>query len=185
MAWRLFGPSYYLNQCWVIINWTLRNKFHWNCNQNTKLFIHEKCIWKYRLQNGSHFVQGKMSQGIKTATVQVYFSVMPTDRCTASGNNQCLIFWQAYFLMKISLQIHELSKSTCIWNLQWLTFQQCWGPVYSKVLRHLKEQQEWWKIVATPYAGFRILPANIVEADSLQAFKAGFTTLTPAAPDMP
>ena len=37
------------------------NTLQWNFNQNTKLFIHEKCIWKYRLRNGSHFVQGEMS----------------------------------------------------------------------------------------------------------------------------
>ena len=35
------APSHYLNQCWVIVNCTLRNKFQWNFNQNTKLFIHE------------------------------------------------------------------------------------------------------------------------------------------------
>ena len=35
------APSRYLNQCWVIFNWTLRNKLHWNYNQNTKIFIHE------------------------------------------------------------------------------------------------------------------------------------------------
>ena len=34
-------PSHYLNQCWVIINWTLGNKLQWNFNQNTRLFIHE------------------------------------------------------------------------------------------------------------------------------------------------
>ena len=34
-------PSHYLNQCWVIGKWTLRNKCEWNSNQNTKLFIHE------------------------------------------------------------------------------------------------------------------------------------------------
>ena len=33
--------SHDLNQCWVIINWTLRNKFQWNFNQNMKLFIYE------------------------------------------------------------------------------------------------------------------------------------------------
>ena len=27
-------PSHYLNQCWVIVNWTLRNKLHWNFNWN-------------------------------------------------------------------------------------------------------------------------------------------------------
>ena len=34
-------PSHYLNQCWVIVNWTLKNKLQWNFNQNTKLLIHE------------------------------------------------------------------------------------------------------------------------------------------------
>ena len=35
------APSHYLNQCWVIVNWTLWNKLQWNFNQNTKLFIPE------------------------------------------------------------------------------------------------------------------------------------------------
>ena len=34
-------PSHNLNQCWVIVNWALRNKLQWNFNLNTKLFIHE------------------------------------------------------------------------------------------------------------------------------------------------
>ena len=43
-------PSHYLNQCWDIVNWTLKNKLQWNLNQNTKLFIRENAlenvIWK-------------------------------------------------------------------------------------------------------------------------------------------
>ena len=35
------APSQYLNQCWVIVNWTLGNKLQWDCNQNTKIFIHK------------------------------------------------------------------------------------------------------------------------------------------------
>ena len=35
------APSHYLNQFWSIVNWTIENKFQWNFNQNTKLFIHE------------------------------------------------------------------------------------------------------------------------------------------------
>ena len=35
------APSHFLNQCWVIVKWTLRNKLQWNFAQNTKLFIHE------------------------------------------------------------------------------------------------------------------------------------------------
>ena len=34
-------PSHYLNQCRVIVNWTLRHNLQWNSNQNTRLFIHE------------------------------------------------------------------------------------------------------------------------------------------------
>ena len=38
------APSHYLNQCWVIVNRTLRNKLPW--------------FLIYRLQSDSHFVQG-------------------------------------------------------------------------------------------------------------------------------
>ena len=35
------APSHYLNQCWLIVNWTLKNKLQRNSNKNTKLFTHE------------------------------------------------------------------------------------------------------------------------------------------------
>ena len=35
------APSHYLNQSWVIVNWTIGNKLQWNFYQNTKLFLHE------------------------------------------------------------------------------------------------------------------------------------------------
>ena len=38
------APSHYLNQCWLIVNWTLRHNFQWNVNQNTKLIIHENAF---------------------------------------------------------------------------------------------------------------------------------------------
>ena len=39
MAWST--PSHYLNQCWDIINWNLRNKLQCNFNQNCNIFIQE------------------------------------------------------------------------------------------------------------------------------------------------
>ena len=30
-------PSNYLNQCWNIVNWNLRNKLQWNFNRNSKI----------------------------------------------------------------------------------------------------------------------------------------------------
>ena len=36
-----WAPSHYLNQYWVIVNWSLRNKLQWNLNQNTTFIIHK------------------------------------------------------------------------------------------------------------------------------------------------
>ena len=37
-------PSHCLNQCFFIVNWTLRNTLQWNSNQDTKFFIHENAF---------------------------------------------------------------------------------------------------------------------------------------------
>ena len=38
-----------MKQCWLIVNWTHRNKFKWNSNQNSCISIQEKCSWNCRL----------------------------------------------------------------------------------------------------------------------------------------
>ena len=35
-------PSLYLNQCWFLVSWTLRNKLQWNLNQNMMVFIQDR-----------------------------------------------------------------------------------------------------------------------------------------------
>ena len=42
VAWP--APSHYLNQCWIIVNWTLRNKLQWNLNRNSNIFIQENAF---------------------------------------------------------------------------------------------------------------------------------------------
>ena len=42
VAWT--APSHYLNQCWNIVNWTLRNKRQWNFNRNSYVFIQENAF---------------------------------------------------------------------------------------------------------------------------------------------
>ena len=37
-------PSYYLKQCEIIVNWTMRNKVQWNQNQNSNIFIQENTL---------------------------------------------------------------------------------------------------------------------------------------------
>ena len=49
VAWP--APNHYLNQCWNIVNSTLRNILQWNFDRN---FLTRKCTWKCRLPNGVH-----------------------------------------------------------------------------------------------------------------------------------
>ena len=37
-------PSHYLNQCWNIVNWNLRNKLQWNIQRNSYIFIQENAF---------------------------------------------------------------------------------------------------------------------------------------------
>ena len=38
------APSHYLNQCWNIVNWNLRNKLQWKFGQNSNIFIQENAL---------------------------------------------------------------------------------------------------------------------------------------------
>ena len=40
----LSAPSHYLNQCWTIVNWTLRNKLQQHFNRNSNIFIQENAF---------------------------------------------------------------------------------------------------------------------------------------------
>ena len=50
------AASHYLNQYWLIINWTHRKRLQWNLNQNNLIFSH--WIWKCHLPNRAHFFSG-------------------------------------------------------------------------------------------------------------------------------
>ena len=39
-------PSHYLNQCWNIVNWTVRNNRWWSFNPNSCIFIQENAFEK-------------------------------------------------------------------------------------------------------------------------------------------
>ena len=54
-------PSHYLNQCWVIVNWTLGNKLQWNFDQNTKLLIHENATENNVCEMEAILSKGEMS----------------------------------------------------------------------------------------------------------------------------
>ena len=56
MACSLFGASHCLDQCWIIVNWNIRNKLlETNFNDNTKRI--KKHLLKWCLLNVKHIVQ--------------------------------------------------------------------------------------------------------------------------------
>ena len=42
VAWT--ASSHYLKQCWIIVNWTLRNKRQWKFSRNSNFFIQENAL---------------------------------------------------------------------------------------------------------------------------------------------
>ena len=55
----IVAPRHYLNQCWYIVNWTLRANF--GGILYIFIYIHSrKCIWKCPLQTGHFFSASKI-----------------------------------------------------------------------------------------------------------------------------
>ena len=44
MGCRLTRAKIFLNQLWIIVNWTLRNTLQWNLNRNSNIFIQENAF---------------------------------------------------------------------------------------------------------------------------------------------
>ena len=69
-------PSHYLNQCLDIVNWSLRNKFQWNLNQNSHIFIQENAFENVFWKMAAISYQ---SQCVKTQTWSLLFLITETD----------------------------------------------------------------------------------------------------------
>ena len=59
-------PSHYLNQCWLVVNWTPVNKFRWKSNRSYISFL-KKCIWNCRLLKWLPFCPRKVELIFPTA----------------------------------------------------------------------------------------------------------------------
>ena len=87
------APSHYLNQCWVIVNWTLKNKLPWNFNQNTKLFIH------------------------KNASANIFCKLAAILSRGRWGNNTILVSHHTHPLQDWSMQCWYLDMNHSLWLL--------------------------------------------------------------------
>ena len=81
MACRLTAPSHYLNQYWLIVNWTLMNKFQWYFNRHSIIFIDENafknvvCDFSAKLSRGRWV---KLHMYCDPPAVSIYRNTNPT-----------------------------------------------------------------------------------------------------------
>ena len=133
------APSHYLNQCWVIVNWTLRNKLQWNFNQNTKFFIHENLSENVVCQNGGHFVQGG-DELSNYSLANIDFSIKP-DSCNVYVCCKQTITFNCNTEEK---NMHKNIKQDFLWKYQELK------PINKSQLNELIDNhfqlvhQSWW-----------------------------------------
>ena len=111
------APSHYLKQCWIIVNWTLRNKLQWNFNRNSNIFIQENAFEHVVCQMASIFSR---PQWVKTSPVQKVSGPSSSfgkhsawvQRCSSSPT------WSETFfglkkLWLIHKTIHSLVENEC------------------------------------------------------------------------
>ena len=103
VAWS--APSHYLNQCWNIVHWTLRNKLQWNVNRNSYIFIKknpfENVDWKTaailsRPQCVKPVIKSTETNSLKYKSK--YFNFLPT-KCIKNAVCEMLPF----FVVSLSL----------------------------------------------------------------------------------
>ena len=105
------APSHYINQCWNIIDWTLRNKCHWNFNWNSNIFIQENA-----LEN----------------VVCEMLSILSWPQCVKSLLSTFLqAFWRCRFpdgLSKARQERNTLMEDIpLVWHCGRLQHVACWG----------------------------------------------------------
>ena len=59
-------PNHYMNQCWLIVNWSLRNKSV-KFNPKFERFLSRKCSYKWCLPGSNNFVQASMCECLSCA----------------------------------------------------------------------------------------------------------------------
>ena len=116
------APSQYLDQCWNIVNWTLRNKIQWSINHNSYIFIQvkyqsqfiyfhsRKCIWKCHLQNGGHVLKNchVLKNWHRAATQHYHYIDSSVQNCSNSIAN--------------ALELLQSCTKPSIYNIRYMSF---------------------------------------------------------------
>ena len=67
-------PGHYLNQCWLIVNCNLRNKFQWSINWNSHSFIQENAFENIVCEMGAILPRGRWVNTLRPRQNGRYFA---------------------------------------------------------------------------------------------------------------
>ena len=97
------SPSHYLNRCWNIVNWTLRNKLQCYFNRNSNIFIEEYMFENVvceMLSISSCVLLGLLSMMIPCLQLNT-FHYVTADKVAAQQNATKL--WASYQILEITV----------------------------------------------------------------------------------
>ena len=107
------APSHYLDQSWIIVNWTLKNKHLWNYDQNYTFFIQEDAF-----ENAVCEIAAISSRGdeLRTLTPSIFLtSGGNADQWKSAGN------WRDTGLRQSKrMQQHTYTYCINFVNIHWI-----------------------------------------------------------------
>ena len=98
-------PSHYLNQCWNIVNCTDRNKFQWNFNRNSNIFIIENALENVVCEMASIF----LSLNVLTQ-LENFIAPDGLGSSVSSGSMLCFFHTSCFAFFMIFDTFHCLSN---------------------------------------------------------------------------
>ena len=122
VAWS--APSHYLNQCWNIVNWTIRNKRQWKLNKNLFIFVQEngfENVWKMAaILSGPQCVNvlwvcGRRYSPVSESRTLVNHRITHTLKQPISHNQSCLYVTVVALTSLVTLGIVNLAL-TRLWQ---------------------------------------------------------------------
>ena len=128
------APSDYLNQWWVIVKCTLRNKLQWSFNWNT-FFHSSKCSWKCHLQNGSHFVQALRCSPLYLFSNLSYSHIMSEYNDCLQRAQRLSVARESYLTGNLGNAVSAINIDDLMIYLRWLV---CHLHAIKKFTQYLK-----------------------------------------------
>ena len=90
-------PSHYLNQCWIIVNWTLWNKLQWNLHRNSNIYIQRNPFESVVCQTAAILSRPQCVTNRQTIFCQVCISNCQLKRYSEMFNFRGTLLYKRYY----------------------------------------------------------------------------------------